>query len=67
MDFYDGRSPVSLMNQRANDGVDCKLMLDDSVTSADSVVYRINSSTSVEAAVMDSNPNLHNKGIIADD
>lgn len=56
--------PISLFSAIANDGVDCKLIFNSSISSSE--ITSINSKTLVKAASM-SDPYVHNKGLICDD
>ena len=59
-------SPVMMMAERANAGVDCRFMLGTSNDNADAQIALVNASTLVKAAKM-TDPYLHNKGMVLDD
>ena len=59
-------SPVTMINERAKDGVDCFIILDDTNENNDDQVDVINKSSLVPAALM-TGTTLHNKGLICDD
>lgn len=65
-DWDNEESPLYIMGQRANAGVDTRLIISTSVDGYGSVVQDINLSSQIQAAVLNT-PYVHNKGIVSDD
>ena len=62
----EGDSPIVFMDQRANEGVDARLIISTGVEGYNDVELWINRSTAISAATLTS-PYVHNKGIVSDD
>lgn len=63
-------SPISWMNTASNKAIDCKFILDGSISDVSSVVNLINTTTGVKACYIDGGEGFgttHNKGILIDD